>query len=57
MIPARNPQTGQYTLVLCAKDAEGAWRVMEDNRGIVEEQLQDCNKWVDPQTLRIRAPK
>lgn len=57
MIPARNPKTGKYTLVVCARAEDGAWHVIDDNRGIVEDQLQSENKWVDPQTLVIRAPR
>jgi hypothetical protein len=57
MIPARHPETGQYTLILCTRGEDGAWRAAEETRGILEDQLAGVNRWVDPRTLQIRAPQ
>lgn len=55
MMPARHPRTGTYTLVLCTRGDDGAWRAADETRGILEEQLAGVNQWVDPRTLEIRS--
>lgn len=54
MVPARNPQTGDYTLLPCARTRDGRLRVGERYRPVLVEQLADTNRRVDPATLTVR---
>ncbi len=55
MLPVRNPETGEYTLLICHK-RDGRWFVSERARQTLET-LAAVNRWVDPQSLEVRPPQ
>ena len=57
IIPAKNPDTGQRTLLPCDWDDKGKLRVDGHYRAVLEGRLAGINHWVDPQTLLIRSTR
>lgn len=55
MLPARNPETGEYTLLICQRQ-DSKWYVSELARQTLET-LAGVNRWVDPQSLEVRPPQ
>jgi len=54
IIPMKNPDSGEYTLLPC-HEQEGV-RYVNSRYQSALEQLVDRNRWVDPETLTVRAP-
>lgn len=54
MLPARNPETGEHTLLICHQ-RDGKWYVTDRARQTLES-LAGVNRWVDPQSLEVRPP-
>lgn len=54
-LPARNPKTGEDTLLPCVRDADGVLRV-SGRYGAALQQLGAKNRYVDPETLVVRRP-
>jgi hypothetical protein len=56
IIPAKNPKTGQMTLVPCARGEDGKMRVSAHYRLLLRDDLKDLNKFVDAASLEVTAP-
>ncbi len=53
VLPAKNPETGEATLVPCyLNEDDGQWYVSRRKLGVVKE-LKDINKVVDLNSLRV----
>ncbi|MCB9849106.1 MAG: hypothetical protein H6817_00205 [Phycisphaerales bacterium] len=55
MVPARNPKTGERTLVPCVRDDDGTLHVAERYAGALTGELAEVNRVVDVDTLRVRS--
>lgn len=53
VLPRTNPKTGERTLVPVGKHDDDAYYVSPRHSGVLRD-LGEKNKWVDPQTLRVR---
>lgn len=53
-IPAKNPKTGERTLLPCKPDENGVMRVLEFYRAPLMGDLKDVNKFVDPASLEVK---
>ncbi|MCC7293803.1 MAG: hypothetical protein IT449_17225 [Phycisphaerales bacterium] len=54
VIPAKNPKTGQRTLIPCGQNADGKWVVDAHYRDAVSA-FGEANRYVDPKSLEVKA--
>jgi len=55
IFPFPNPDTGEKTLLPCSEDEDGEVHISNQCRELVQELHQaGVNKYIDPQTLRVR---
>jgi hypothetical protein len=55
VVPAKNPDTGEFTLLPCGIDESGVRRVTQRSRESLAT-LGERNRYVDPETLEVRPP-
>lgn len=53
-IPAKNPKTGEWTLLPCEKRKDGIYILSRRYAAALQESLKDRNHYVDVGTLEVR---
>ena len=56
MLPARNPKTGERTLLPCERLSDGRIRIVEDFEGAVRNRLAELNRVVDTNSFIVETP-
>lgn len=55
MIPAKNPRTGERTLIFCERGEDGQYAIAETDRWMLEEgELAKQNAFIDLETLKVK---
>ena len=57
MIPAKNRNTGRWTLIPCVTDESGRMVVGSHYRRVILNELKELNNYVDESTLEVRTAK